>query len=104
SQDLYVGGRVMLNGHHFHITYADEFTLNYMEKNAYTFAHANFNVATDYARQKLGHHDLAALAQDLSRYDPENTGYAPTTTVVASLATKLRESEVSLQQIMTLCR
>ncbi|XP_042207226.1 EF-hand domain-containing family member C2-like [Homarus americanus] len=104
GQDLYAGATIALNSHVFHLTHADEFTLNYMETHADEFPQANYNVALDEARRRLGHHQLTDLLRQMTTYDPDRKGIVPTSVVLGALNTALRGSPLSTQQVTTLGR
>ncbi|KAG8235664.1 hypothetical protein J437_LFUL016037 [Ladona fulva] len=101
-KDFYVGAALVINEFHFLITDADEYTLNYMEKNCNEFSKSNIRLILDKLREAL-----QPIYKDfVGKYlciDPDQTGLITYHTFWRSMKDVLGD-KITDQEILTLAR
>uniref|UniRef100_A0A8C3Y6W5 EF-hand domain-containing family member C2 n=1 Tax=Catharus ustulatus TaxID=91951 RepID=A0A8C3Y6W5_CATUS len=102
AQDLFVGARVCFHGHKFLLVDADEYTFNYMERNANEFPMADFCVVLNKLKS-MTESRAKEIRKTFATTDPEHTnviGYDTFRNWVVSVAA----GGFSEHEIMTLGR
>ncbi|XP_058714164.1 EF-hand domain-containing family member C2 [Poecile atricapillus] len=102
AQDLFVGARVCFHGHNFLLVDADEYTFNYMEKNANEFPMADISVVLNKLKN-MTESRAKEIRKAFATTDPERTnviGYDTFRNWIVSVA----GGGFSEHEIMTLGR